>query len=68
MIQLASIMHDLKVPLSCVKVAKNVIRASIKNEKDKLKKCFRNIDVSISFLFNMIEDLQDLAKYATGHI
>ena len=72
-LQLASIVHDLKTPLNCIQGSIWIIKHSLlkelkqTTEKNQMLKYLKNFDISFEFLFSMIEDIQDLAKLNNNH-
>ena len=62
MIQLASIVHDLKTPLNCIQGTINIIKLLIEQQPG-LMQYMKNINRSFEFIFSMIEDIQDLAQF-----
>lgn len=36
-------------------------------DRERVAKCFKNCHVSMAFIFSMIEDIQDLAKFSKGN-
>lgn len=66
MIQLAQVVHDLKTPMSCVKLTINLVRMMIEDSNPEVTQLIKNINVSFEFIFQMIEDIQDLAKFSNN--
>lgn len=64
MIQLAQVVHDLKTPMSCIKLTINLVRMMIEDQNPEVTQLIKNINVSFEFIFQMIEDIQDLAKFS----
>jgi len=64
MIQLASICHDLKTPLNCISNTCQILREFILSWDPDLINYIKNFDISLDFIFSMIEDIQDLAKFS----
>jgi signal transduction histidine kinase len=62
MIQLASIVHDLKTPLNCIQGTINIIKLLVEQQPG-LVQYMKNINRSFEFIFSMIEDIQDLAQF-----
>ena len=56
MIQLASIVHDLKTPLNCIQGTINIIRLLVEQQPG-LVQYMKNIERSFEFIFSMIEDI-----------
>jgi signal transduction histidine kinase len=61
---LASILHDLKTPLNCISGTSQILRAFVETDQPILMPYIKNFDLSLEFIFSMIEDIQDLAKFS----
>ena len=62
MLQLASIVHDLKTPLNCINSTIKMMKPDlVTDEVSEL--ALKNINISFEFIFGMIEDIQDMAKF-----
>jgi len=64
MLQLASILHDLKTPLNCISGTSQIFKILIEEKQPDLMGHLKNFDLSLDFIFSMIEDIQDLAKFS----
>ena len=63
MLQLASIVHDLKTPLNCIQGSSWIFKILIENQVPDLLPYMKQFDLSFEFIFSMIEDIQDMAKF-----
>jgi len=62
MLQLASIVHDLKTPLNCINATIQMLKPVLITD-EITESSLKNINISFEFIFSMIEDIQDMAKF-----
>jgi len=57
MLQLATIVHDLKTPLNCISGTVQIFKSILEMKNPEFSRNMRGIDSSFEFLFSMIEDI-----------
>jgi signal transduction histidine kinase len=66
MLRLAQIVHDLKTPLHCIQMTIKFLRSLMSVDQSEITELFKSMNISFDYVFSMIEDIQDLAKYNDG--
>jgi signal transduction histidine kinase len=62
MLQLAQIVHDLKTPLNCIKLTTQMFSMGAGQDRE-IQQQMKQMKIQFEFIFSMIEDIQDLAKF-----